>query len=198
MKKRLLAMMLVLAAVMMTACGSKTYEKGHYTADGYESEFIGFRYTTPDGFELATEEQMNELMGLTYDMLGDDVTEAQKKYAELTTVYELMVSDVTGACNLNMVIDKNTAPIKEYVAAFREQASNLGSMDVAMSDVEEDVKIAGTTYRKLTADVSMWGFTMKQEYYIAKVGDRMISMSVTYLEGDEDSRDTLMSGFAAY
>lgn len=32
MKKRLLAMMLVLAAVMMTACGGKTYEKGQYTA----------------------------------------------------------------------------------------------------------------------------------------------------------------------
>lgn len=198
MKKRLLAMMLVLAAVMMTACGGKTYEKGQYTDTGYESEFLGFRYTTPDGYTLASEEELVSMMGITLDAMGDDVTEAQKKYAELATVFEMMVSDPTGGCNMNMTIDKQVMSVDKYVATLREQVKSISSMDIEINDAEEDVTIAGTTYRKLTASASMYGITMNQEYYVAKVGDRMVSMAVTYLDGMEDGKDTILNGFAAY
>lgn len=198
MKKRLLAMMLVVMALMMTACGGKTYEKGQFTDTGYESEFLGFRYTTPSGFTMASEEELASMMGITLDAMGDDVTEAQKKYAELATVFEMMVSDSTGGCNMNMTIDRQVMAVDKYVATLREQVEGMSSMDIAIDDAEEDVTIAGTTYRKLTASATMYGMTMNQEYYIAKVGDRMVSMAVTYLDGMEDGKDTLLSGFAAY
>ena len=198
MKKRLLALMLTFVAVMMTACGGKTYTRGSFTDIGYESEFVGFRYTTPEGFTLADEEELASMMGITLEAMGDDATEAQKKYAELTTVYEMMVTDATGACNMNMTMDKQVMAVDKYVDLFKEQAEAFTTMEVVLNDGEENVEIAGTTYKKLSATVSAYGMSMNQEYYIAKVGDRMVSMAVTYIDGMEDAKDVLMSGFAAY
>ena len=39
MKKRFLAMALVIVAVLLTACGGKGYTPGTFTDSGYETEF---------------------------------------------------------------------------------------------------------------------------------------------------------------
>ena len=198
MKKRLLALMLVVAAVLMTACGGKTYTPGTFTDTGYESEFLGFRYTTPDGCVLATEEELSQLMGMSLDAMGDDISEVQKKYAELTTIYEMMVTDSTGAANVNVVLEKTNVSFSKYLDAFKEQLNGLSSMSVTLKGDAEEVDIAGATYTKLAADVETSGFVMYQEYYLRKVGDRMMCITVTFADGFEAEKDAIMNGFAAY
>ena len=198
MKKRILALVLVVMAVMMTACGSKAYEKGTYTDDGYETAYLGFRYTTPEGFTLADEESLDSMMGVALDALGDDVTEAQKRYAEVATIYEMMVSDSTGACNLNINLEKTGYSVDKYIEAFKEQVVNLTTMDVVLADSVEEVELAGSTYKKMDAVVQSMGVTVNQEYYFRKAGDRMMSMAVTWADGFEAEKEQMMSGFSAY
>lgn len=198
MKKRILALMLVVAAVLMTACGGKSYTPGTFTDTGYESEFLGFRFTTPDGFALATQEELSQMMGITFDALGDDVSDAQKKYAELTTLYELMAMDSLGVTNVNIVLEKTNVSMSKYLAAFKAQVESLDVMKVSLQGDAQEVEFAGATYTKLSADVSASGITLYQEYYLRKVGDRMMTITVTWADGFETSKETLMNAFSAY
>ena len=198
MKKRILALMLVVAAVLMTACGGKSYTPGTFTDTGYESEFLGFRFTTPDGFALATEEELSQMMGITFDALGDDVSDAQKKYAELNTVYELMAMDSLGVTNVNIVLEKTNVSMSKYLAALKAQAESLDAMKVSLQGDAQEVEFAGATYTKMSANVSANGITMYQEYYSRKVGDRMMMMTVTWADGFETAKETLMNAFSAY
>lgn len=196
--KKFLSVILVLSVVIMTACGGKTYERGVYTETGFDSEFLGFRYTTPEGYQMADEEELDELMGIVADVSGDSASDRQEEYANLENVHEMVVSDATGACNMNITLDQKVMPVNRYINLFKEQLQNVPDMDVTLDENVEKTVVAGKTYRKLKAAVRAYGMSMNQEYYIARNGDRMVGITVTYFDGMEDGRDALMNGFSAY
>lgn len=200
MRKRLLAMALVLATLLMTACGGsgKSYTPGTFTSNGYETEFLGFRFTTPDGFVLSDEEELSQMMGMALDLMGDDVTEVQKKYAELTTIYELVVADSLGAANANITLEKTSVSVDKYIELFKEQVTSMTAMSVSLNDTEEKVTLAGAEYTKLSASVASSGMVLNQEYYMRKVGDRMMCLTLTWVDGYEDEKEAILNGFAAY
>ena len=198
MKKKLLARMLVVATVLMTACGGVSYTPGVYTETGYESEFLGIRFTTPDGFALATEEELSKLMGLSLENL-ENVSELQKKYTEMVTIYELMVADSTGFVNGQIILEKTGVSVDTYIEIFKEQlASQMADMNVTLSDNTEEVEFAGATYKKLSAEIESYGIVLFQDYYIRKVGDRMMCFCITWIEEMVNEKEAVMNGFAAY
>lgn len=199
MKKKLLALMVAMVAVFMTACGGgASYTPGVYTETGYESEFLGLRFNTPEGFALATEEELSQLMGMSIDNL-ENVSELQKKYAELATVYELMVTDADGIVNGQIILEKTNVSVDTYIEAFTSQLTTQASdMNVEVLEGREEVEFAGATYTKLSANMESYGIVVTQDYYIRKIGNRMACICITWLEGFEDGRDALMNAFAAY
>lgn len=200
MKKRILALMIAVMAVFMTACGGgAAYTPGTFTETGYETEYLGFRFTTPDGFVLATSEELTQLMGVTMDALNEsgDITDVQKKYAELTSIYELMVSDSLGVANANIVLEKTNVPLKSYIEIVKEQLTDVSMMTVTINS-EEEVEFAGETYTKLSADVEASGVAMYQDYYFRKVNGYMMLLTVTWADGFEAEKDAIVNGFAAY
>ena len=166
MKTKLLALMVAMVAVLMTACGGASYTPGVFTETGYESEYLGFRFTTPDGFALATEEELSQMMGVALDAMGDDVTELQKKYAEMTTIYELVATDSIGAANVNVVLEKTNVSLETYLEVFTQQLAELTVMTVNLQEDAEEVDFAGATYTKLSAEVESSGIIMYQDYYL--------------------------------
>lgn len=198
MKKKILALMVAMVTVLMTACGGASYTPGVFTETGFESEFLGLRFTTPDGFALATEEELSEMMGMSLDNL-ENVSDLQKKYAELVTIYEMMVTDETGTVNAQIILEKTGVSVGTYMDAFTSQlAESMQGMNVTLDEDSEEVEFAGATYTKLSADIESYGIILTQDYYFRKVGDRMMCLCVTYMEGMEAERDAIMNGFAAY
>ena len=178
-----------------TAGGS--YYPGVYTETGYESEYLGFRYTTPEGFTIASEEEMEEMSDAGEELLSEDFTEIQMAYADIVTINELMVTDEYGIVNFNITLEKTPVDLATYIELFKEQLSGLSAMTVEIVN-EEEVELAGATYTKLTANVESQGVVMGQEYYLRQQDDRIIALITTWLEGMEAEKDTMMSGFAAY
>ena len=198
MKKKLLALMVAMVAVLMTACGGASYTPGVFTETGYESEFLGFRFTTPDGFALATEDELSEMMGVTLENM-ENASDLQKKYAELVNIYELMVTDETGTVNGQIILEKTGVSVDTYIDAFTSQLEeSMQGMDVTLQEGSEEVEIAGSTYTKLSADIESYGIVLTQDYYFRKVGGRMMCLCLTWMEGMEAERDAIMNGFAAY
>lgn len=212
--KKLLAIVLMATAVTFTACGGdskeagstaeatkeekKEYAPGKVTDTGYESEFLGLRFTTPEGFTLTAGEELNSLMGEAADAIDDQMNEAQKKAAELAVVYEMMVMNETGA-NATIALEKTSASVDEYVKSFKSQASELAiqGMSLKIEGDAEEVELAGAAYTKLAGCVEAENMNIKQDYYFRKVGDRMMYITVINVN-DDAGVEALMGGFEAY
>lgn len=177
------------------------YVPGTFTDTGYESEYLGYRFTLPEGYVLATDEELKELLGMSMEVMSEDLTELQKAYAQVTTVFDMMVSSPTGLPNLNVTAEKmNTEGVTPEMVAesLIAQLKSLTTMQCVPSEEYTTVEIAGNTYTRLEAVVTSGEVSLLQEYYVRLTDDRLINMTLTYSEDTAAEKDTLMSSFEAY
>lgn len=183
-----------------TAGNEEGYVPGVFTETGYESEYLGYRFTTPEGFTLQTQEELATLMGMSMEILSQDYSEAQLAYAQKAVIYDLMASNETGT-NVNIVLqqlDTTGLTLELLAETMMQQMGSLTSMECVVSDSYEIVDFAGAEYAKYSATVTSQGVTMNQEYYVGMKPDRVVNFTFTYLDGEEAQRDALVSAFAAY
>lgn len=174
------------------------YAKGIFTETGWESQWLGMRYVVSDGVVMSTEEELNAAMGIGQEMLSDDFSELQLKYAELNTVYEMMCTGADQVTNLsvsveNVMIDMDT---DTFVSAFKNTLSEVSAMTMTIVNEGEDVVVAEKEFKKLQCEVDYEGMSIFQDYYLTMKDSRAISIVVTYL--DEAEAEKLLSGFQAY
>lgn len=174
------------------------FTKGILTETGWESEWLGMRYVTSDGMVMSTEEELNELMGLSKEMLSEDFSELQLKYAELSTVYEMMCTASDQVTNVSVSIENVMVDIDTdtFIDMFKATLSELSAMSMTIVNEGEDVTLAGKEFKKLQCEVDYEGVGILQDYYLAMRDGRAISIVVTYL--NEETAEELMSGFQAY
>ena len=174
------------------------FAKGILTENGWESEWLGMRYVTADGMVMSTEEELNELMGLSKEMLSEDFSELQLKYAELSTVYEMMCTASDQVTNVSVSIENVMIDIDTdtFIDMFKATLSELSAMSMTIINEGEDVTLAGKEFKKLQCEVDYEGIGILHDYYLAMQDGRAISIVVTYL--NEETAEELMSGFRAY
>lgn len=174
------------------------YTKGILTETGWESQWLGMRYVVSDGAVMSTEEELNAAMGIGQEMLSDDFSEMQLKYAELNTVYEMMCTGADQVTNLsvsveNVMLDMDT---DTFVSVFKNTLSEVSAMTMTIVNEGEDVVVAEKEFKKLQCEVDYEGMSIFQDYYLAMKDSRAISIVVTYL--DEAEAEKLLNGFQTY
>lgn len=174
------------------------YTKGIFTETGWESQWLGMRYVVSDGVVMSTEEELNAIMGVGQEMLSDDFSELQLKYAELNTVYEMMCTGADQVTNIsvsveNVMIDMDT---DTFVSAFKNTLSEVSAMTMTIVNEGEDVVVAEKEFKKLQCEVDYEGMSIFQDYYLAMKDKRAISIVVTYL--DEAEAEKMLNGFQTY
>lgn len=174
------------------------FTKGILTETGWESEWLGMRYVAGEGMVMSTEEELNTMMGLGQEMLSDDFSEMQLKYAELNTVYEMMCTASDQVTNVSVSIENVMIDIDTdtFVNLFKESLGEVSAMSMTFINEGEDVTVAGKEFKKLQCEVEYEGVGILQDYYLAMQDSRAISIVITYL--DEAEAENLMSGFQAY
>ena len=222
MKKKVLLVALA-AAVVLTACGEKKeskntvvdtaveetedeaesdgFKKGTISENGWESEFLGLRYTVPEGMIMTTEEELNSMMGISQEILSEDFSELQLQYAEMKSVYEMMSTDETGITNVVITIEKlptSNMEAKQYIKAVEKALSQVSTINYVVESDDEVADIAGNewTIIKCTADYN--GTSMHQKQYIRVVDDRAAAITVTYIDDTEDMAEEIMNAFEPY
>jgi hypothetical protein len=171
---------------------SSDYERGKLTETGFESKYLDIRFTLPEGFVMATEEDMLQMMGI-----GADIAGVNKKIVELTTVYEMMVSAVTGNPNVILIVEKplfSNITTEQYFDALKTNLLNLNTRDYVIDDQITSVEIAGYTYKQLNA--SLPSLALLQNYIVRKQGNRMIGFIITYTLETKQNLEILMTGFS--
>lgn len=177
---------LVLSVVLMlgtlTACGKKDekveFSRGTVTGNTYSSTFSGVKFEAPEDWTLASEEELNAMMNVALDTT--DANALQKKYLELSTVYDMIA---VAPDNSNVMI------------MYENLALSLGGTSYTEDDYAEAVKgqldssyecgdtyttdLGGKTFTVMPATV--YGGQMYQEYYFLKVGTYMTCIVFTSL-----------------
>ncbi len=178
------------------------FSKGTVYEDGWESEWAGMRFTAPEGMKMTTEEELDALMGVSADLLSEDLGEAELKYAELTSVKEMMCVDEGTNANVIVSVDLLPGKITEelFAQALEETLSNISAMEYESTGSNEWVEIAGLNFLKSGYYVEAVGKKMYMDYYMRStgLGYRAVSIVVTYGEGCEEQVRAMLEGFQSY
>jgi hypothetical protein len=193
--KRILNMVMAVCFVLLPLIGcskNSDYKRGTLTENSFESKYLDIKFTLPEGFLMATEEDMLRMMGISADITG-----VNKKIIELTTVYEMMASTFIGYPNVIVMVEKpllSNITMEQYFEAVKTSLLALDNMDYVIDDEITSVEIAGYDYKQMTANLPISG--VYQNYMFRKQGGRMIGFITTYTLNTVQELDILMGGFS--
>jgi hypothetical protein len=193
--KRILNMVIVVcfAFLPLINCSKASdYERGLLTETSFESKYLDIRFNLPEGFVMATEEDMLQMMGI-----GTDIAGVNKKIVKLTTVYEMMASAAIGYPNVIVMVEKlllSNITTEQYFDALKTGLLKVNTMNYEVDDQITSVEIAGYNYKQLSA--SLPSSNIFQNYIFRKQGSRMIGFINTYSLDTKQELETLMNGFS--
>lgn len=178
------------------------FSKGTVDRYGWESEWVGLRFIMPEGMKMATEEELDALMGLSAEILSDDLGEEELKYAELASVKEMMCVDPETNANVIVSVDLLPVELSEelFAQALEETLSSISSMQYERLGDNERVELAGISFLRSGYYVEAVGQKMYLDYYLKTtgMGSRAVSIVVTYGDGCEEQANAMLEGFEAY
>lgn len=171
------------------------YERGNVTETSFESEWIGFRYELPEGFTMASQEEMDAVLQLGSEMIYEDNADMVVDYSKMVMVYEMMAMDSVND-SVTVFVERTSLKPEEYAEALEAQMKQVDGVEMKLVDKEEDAKIGGVSFYKYSYELSYSGVPVYQDYYMAERNGRMIEVLISY--SDESVKDVMMSGFAPY
>lgn len=174
------------------------YYKGTITKTGWESKFIGLRYTNPEGMNMSTEEELDEMNKLESGTPSIIFVQNELGEARLTAVFEMTSqsddqSIIVGVC-VERLIDE--VDISRYIDGFESQMNRNPFYNYTLISDDETVRIGNDDYIMVSYMVDFNNIFRYQDSYFRLVGDRVIMISVNY--NDERARDNILDAFTAY
>ena len=160
---------------------------GEWTENDYSNDFLGLIFTKPESWTRYSDDQIKELMQIGSEMV--DVSELNKKIAELTSVTYMMASDVTGS-NIIVMSEKPVVSISvdNYAKQLKTQLEAQTQITYNPGEIKTET-INGKEFTTLVAQAS----TLKQKYYLYNVDKYIVAIIVTSTTGE--SPDTLLQHF---
>ncbi|MDR0917996.1 MAG: hypothetical protein LBM93_01900 [Oscillospiraceae bacterium] len=217
--KKLTLIPLVLLLLATTACsgtketGSQTAAKGDiqtgtWSEDGtvFTNEWSGIKFTLPDGYVAASEEELAEMSGASQETVAEGSNDLAASVDMARTAYDFVVqpSDGTGLPYMMLVyedrglsvamnsIDEN-GYIDDVILTELKAAEAQGMVFSEIERTTATVAGAKWTCGKYSINDGA-GF---QEYYLRKVGSVMYGLSITYYQDTADAAATLLSAITA-
>lgn len=178
-----------------TAESSTGLTRGTWKDGVYTNEFTGLRYVLPEGWVVATDEQLASMMGIGAEAFGDKQKWAAET-AEKTTIYDTMVQDPATQNNIsilyeNLAISGNTKISEEdYFAAVKAQMQNLEKLSYTFGELYK-AKLNGVDY--LVAPAVETTNKVSQYYLLHKQDKYMVCVIVSIF--DDTKADEILAQF---
>lgn len=203
MKKRVFVLILAIVMIFMTACNDN-YKMGIFTISGYASEYLGYRFVTPEGFELATRQEANEEMNRQYADKGyetinvdDDTGELHAKYVERDEIIEMMAREENGGAVMTVILEKKDGTAEDLAEYFKNELGNR-FQNYTLEDKGSEVVIGGNTYVPVCCNIKDGRKQYNMDTYYRKVDNRIMTILVVSYTGFESKVEELLEGFEVY
>lgn len=174
---------------------SEELSRGMWSDETYTNEFAKLRYVLPEGWVIATDEQLATIMGIGAEAFGDKqkwVAEATK----MTTIYDTMVQDPVAQNSIsimfeNLVVSGNTKISEEdYCDSIKAQIENLENLSYTFGD-SYTTKLNGVDY--LVAPTEETNSKISQYYLMHKQDKYMVCVIVSIF--DDTKIDDIIAQF---
>ena len=182
-----------------------TYAKGIITENGFESEWMGLRFTKPATAIMATQEEMDAAMRVgTENFYGEDA-EAVLDYNSMNVVNEMQVAWEAGLPLVQVMVEK--LPMSGWteelylsvVASNLNALSGTNGITYTVGEEMYMIEIAGQEYVGLATAVDGGnGNVVYQEYLVRVKENRIIVIAFSYNDATESYIQEAVEAFSAY
>ena len=183
-----------------TPAPEKAFSRGRIEGQVYESGFLSLRFTAPEGWRFVDDEELSQRMGLSLDIVGEDVfgdaAERAKTIAEQAVVCDMAADAPDGSASVFLTVEDleaagNAALTDEqYAALLRAQLMSLTDLRYEAGDPEPS-SLAGRPCVTLLARLPDFG--MEQRFYLLREGKCMAQISLTGTAGALPDADELFT-----
>lgn len=200
--------MAVLAAGLLTlgivaGCSSApAYEAGTRTSSEFTSAWMGLKFTLPDDMVMVSDEQLEQLMQISADVMYTDSKTGEQMidYTKLVVVHEMMAQSTSDGSNVIVMAEKTTGNMTEdkYIETAKKQIQTQLNAEYRVVTEGATRTLAGQEFKELTYAVDAsktLGYSLDQTMLVKKKGDRMIVIVFGY--GGAEQLQKLMDGFSA-
>lgn len=176
------------------------FVKGTASESGWESQWLGMRFTAPEGTRMASAEALDELMGISEEIMAEDLGDAQMEDAEPANVREMMCYDERTKTNVIVSVDRLPLEMsgEDYAQQLALSLAAVSAMKYEKTGEDEQARIAGASYLKSGYRVEMGEQSLHTDYYIRMIDDRAVSVIVTYGEDGEKMALAMINSFETY
>lgn len=204
MKKQKIIFLLVVLLTLLSGCKSRTeFTLGEWKENQYENSWINMRFEVPTDWTIATQEEINELVGAGAETLNVEGTseEQLKAMAKLKAAYPFLVSNPSNTINVQLVFENLAMTIggtKYTVSEYMNQLSDMLLQQEAFQYEllnQDTVELAGKQFEMIR--LSAYGGAMHQEYYAHKMGKYMASIIISYASDAEDEKNDFINKISA-
>ncbi len=206
MKKNNLILILILSLTMiLSGCSSNSkggdkaveFTQGVSTETGFESEYLNLKFEAPQGFVMATEEEILNMsdLGAEYAELDKDIID----YSKAVNVYEMMAVDPATSANVIVMTEKlslSNMKLEEYMEALKTQLTSVSNMNYKIEEETSQVVIAGKEYTKLSTTATVSDVKLIQNYYLRMENGRAEIIITSFIEQSADKEAIMLGGFS--
>lgn len=174
------------------------FYKGTITKTGWESKFIGLRYTNPEGMSMLAEEELDGLIELDWENLSNNFSQYELGFINLTTIYEMMSKADDQPTTVMVCVEKlmDETDVFQYVKGYELQLAQFYPINYTLISDDKTVKIGNEDYIKVSYIEEYGNIFMYMDSYFRIVDDRVIMISLIF--DDEGARDNVLDAFTAY
>jgi len=171
--------------------------RGTISGVTYSSDLAQLTFTLPDdGWDWVDDDVIAEMMGITVDMMADEMDLSE---LDIQTLYDMVAAHDSGTNIIVAIEDLTNHPggrlitVTALVEALKGEMEALDIMSYTFRP-DSEIAIRGNTYVLVTADVEMQGLHFVQHYLVRRQGNYMISVIISLFDGM--SIDDIMPHFS--
>lgn len=166
------------------------FSRGRIEGRLYESDFLSLRFSAPEGWRFATDEELAQRMGLSLDIVGADVfgdaAELAKAIAAQAVVLDMAAAAPDNSANVLLTIEDleatGSAALTEtaYASLLQRQLQSITDLQYE-PETPESGELAGTPCATLL--VHLRDFGLDQRFYLLRRGKYMAQIALTGAAG---------------
>lgn len=180
--------------------GNGSFSRGVVTNKQYVSTYLGICFTATEDWVFASDAELSELMGISFDLFGEDVYGTSKEFAEAIAkqalIYDMVAAAPDGSNvqimleNLSVSIGGTSLSEIDYVDILRTQLDSITDLNYKLSDTYTS-ELAGKTFTVIDAEVADGG--LQQQFWLLRVDKYMLCITFTSMSEDAPDFVSLFS-----
>lgn len=181
----------------------ETYEIGVLTENSFESEWLNLRFTATEEVNMATREDIENLLPLGALAMYGGLTDEELEEVTKTLVMEMLAEHKDGS---NVLVQTEALPAgyefisaNDYALSMMYNLQNAVNLTYTVDEELYTIELGGETYIGFSSMVEAGTVVVShQEYLLRKKENRMISIVISYGEDTMENAQYLISLFGSY